>query len=361
MIDLHFVNQFMYENFERVSISSDGTHFHARCPLCGDSKKSLSKKRFHLDWSPARVVWHCWNCPDDASGNFLQLYARIKGISNSEAYKILHKFDHEDYKKTLKRTNTVGQHKKLTRSDKVHNDILDDCMPYDCDSKISMLTYDALQTFRTKRNISDSQKIYYAYKGKFRNRIIIPIFDKNDNIIYFQGRRLPGTDLQPKYLNPTAEKSLIIHNEPNFDPKKYIIVTEGLLDAFSIGDQGTTCLGKEITKDLLEVLFKKSIGVIIAFDNDKAGMISLRKFMIGNKPWFTGTPSKENRSSFYNWKKPNKYAKQVKYFLMPQRFLQYKDINMLCIEEKISDVYDFICRNSYDYMKTALKLQLEER
>ncbi len=159
MIDLHFVNQFMYEHHERVTVSSEGTHFHCRCVLCGDSKKSLSKKRFHLDWSPARVIWKCWNC--GRSGNFLQLYARIKHIDTKEAYKILYKFDHAGFKESLKRTNTLGQHKKLIRSDKVHNSILDDCMPYDPDSKLSKIVYNMLMTFRTERKIPESQNIYY--------------------------------------------------------------------------------------------------------------------------------------------------------------------------------------------------------
>lgn len=361
MIDLHFVSQFMYEHHERVTVSSDGTHFHARCVLCGDSKKSLSKKRFHLDWSPARVVWQCWNC--GRSGNFLQLYSRIKGISTSEAYKILYKFEHEGYKESLKKRNGDTPTKK-TRENISHNDILDDCVSYDPDSLTSMMVHEMLFRFRTARNVPEQYKLYYANKGKFRNRIIIPIFDENQNIIYFQGRRRPGSDIQPKYLNPATEKSLIIHNEHIFDKDKYIIVTEGLLDAFSIGDQGTPCLGKEIPSDFIKILFEKTdAGIIIAYDNDEDGMKSLKKFMVGegNKPWFTGTPTKENRASFYNWKKPNKYYKQVKYFLMPQRFLMYKDINKLCSEEKISGVYNFICKNSYDYMKTALKLQLEER
>ena len=102
------------------------------------------------------------------------------------------------------------------------------------------------------------------------------------------------------------------------------------------------------------------MGVIIAFDNDEDGMKSLLKFMNGNKPWFTGTPSKKNRKEFYNWK-PNKYSKRVKYFLMPEEFLKYKDINKLQCKEKISDVYSFIVENSYDYMQTTLKLNLEER
>jgi hypothetical protein len=346
LLDLNFVTQFVYENFDLVKVSANGTHFHARCVLCGDSKKSLSKKRFHLDWSAARCVWQCWNC--GRSGNFLQLYARITKISESEAYKILHKFDPTGYKESLKRKNGKVQHEKLKRPDVFHNYILADTMPYDCDSKLSRLTHRILHSFRERRNIPDGYKIYYAYKGRFRNRIIIPVFDADENIIYFQGRRIPGSKLQPKYLNPATEKSLIIHNEANFSHEKYICVTEGLLDAYSIGDQGTACLGKEISEDFLEVLFMKTeVGIIVVYDNDEDGYKAMKKFMFGSK--------------YKKWKTANKYAKRVRYFLMPKNYMKYKDINKVSSVAKYLNMYDFIVENSYDFTQTTMKLRLEER
>jgi DNA primase len=343
LIDLSFINQFVHENCERVTVSQDGTHFHARCPLCGDSKKSLSKKRFHVDWSPARCIFQCFNCGE--SGNFLQLYAKINHISNSEAYKILHKFDYEDFKKSLQRPSGKLQHTKTNKIKKVScNYILEDCINKQSEGYIATKGLEVLKSFRSDRQIPEEYPIYFAYQGKFKNRIIIPIFENND-IVYFQARRLPGTDIQPKYINPDSEKSMVVLNESKFNPLMYIIVTEGLLDAFSAGVQATTCLGKEISDEFIELLLSKTEkGVIVAFDNDEDGIKSLKKFMYG-----------------WRKKKANKYAKKVKYFLMPKQFLQYKDINKLCTEEKISDVYDFIVKNSYDYVVAAMKLKLEER
>lgn len=344
MLNLQFVSQFMYENFERVTVSSDGTHFHARCPLCGDSKKSLSKKRFHCDWEPDKVFWQCWNCSE--SGNFLTLYARLKGISNSDAYKILYKFDHEDYKNSLKKQNGTTHHTETDKPNNNHNYILKDCI--DENKKVDSVLWgtwcNALVSFRKDRQIPPNYPVYFAYQGKYKNRIIIPII-KNGNIIYFQARRVPETDIQPKYKNPAGEKSLIIHNEDNFDEDKYIMITEGLLDSFSIGNQGTTCLGKEIIEEFLAVLFQKTKkGIILIYDNDEDGYKSLKKFMFG-----------------YKKKKVNKYCRKVKYFLMPKRFLMYKDINSLCCKEKIQNSYEFIIQNSYDYMETAMMMRLEGR
>jgi hypothetical protein len=50
MPTLEEVTEFVYDNLDKVKVSKNGTHFNSRCPICGDSKKSLSKKRFHLQF-----------------------------------------------------------------------------------------------------------------------------------------------------------------------------------------------------------------------------------------------------------------------------------------------------------------------
>jgi len=68
MLDLEIINDFAYEHFENIAVSKNGMHFHSRCPLCGDSKKSSRKKRFHLDYNEGNPIWHCFNC--NRSGSF---------------------------------------------------------------------------------------------------------------------------------------------------------------------------------------------------------------------------------------------------------------------------------------------------
>ena len=78
-MDLQFVTQFMLQNFEQTKISGNGTHFLARCLLCGDSKKNPYKKRFNLNWNDGVPGWHCFNC--GRYGNFIEIYSIVKGIS----------------------------------------------------------------------------------------------------------------------------------------------------------------------------------------------------------------------------------------------------------------------------------------
>jgi DNA primase len=149
------------------------------------------------------------------------------------------------------------------------------------------------------------------------------------NLIYFQARRRPGSGVEPKYKNPAGEKQNIILNKDRFRNDRCIIVTEGLLDAFMIGPQGTTCLGKELSIDFVKKLKKYTHeSIILAFDNDEPGQISMKKIMKSD------------------------ISKMVKYFIMPKAY-DSKDINSLRCDYNIKDMYSFVVENSYE-LHTAL-------
>ena len=337
MLDLQIVSDFMFENFERVSVSKNGTHFLARCLICGDSKKSKSKKRFNLDFNGGNPMYHCFNCEGDiGSGSFLQIYSYVKGLTIEEAKKELYKFNPDRLTQKLSKKRQQKIIKQISYDD--HNWILDDCISgYDNDGMIYLAYFGALRKFRIERKIDSRYKLFIAYKGDYKGRIIIPIYDENNNIIYFQARRIPGSDMEPKYRNPHLEKGSIVLNKPYFNKEKYIITVEGLIDAFMIGDQGTSCLGAEITNDFIKELI--GIGkVIISFDNDRPGYNSLIKFMKGIK-----------KSGRKKSRQPNKYAKKVRYFLYPDKYADCKDINSIVVDHSISEVYKMIVSHSHSF------------
>lgn len=325
MIDLEVVSEFMYAHFEQVRPSRHGTHFLARCPLCGDSKKNPFKKRFNLDYNNGVPGWNCFNC--DEHGNFYDIYSRMLGISYDDAVDRLNN-EKWDRNRIKKRLDKKERKKKITELS-YFNWILEDCM------NPPERYINALNKFRESRKIPNGCKLYIAYKGKYRNRIIIPVIDKEDNIVYFQGRRIPGTKLLPKYDNPASPKEIVILNSHLFDPDKYIIVPEGIIDAWMIGTQGTSCLGKYISGDFVEKLFAMtSKGVIIALDNDDEGRKALKKFM-----------------------DENKFSRKVKYFFHPSEFAGYDDINSFVRNNDIPDVYSLIVNNIVNYSTAVLKLK----
>jgi DNA primase len=330
MIDLEVVTEFVYAHFEQVKVTKHGTHFLARCPLCGDSKKSQLKRRFNLDYNNGVPGYKCFNC--DKDGNFYKIYSIIKGISYDDAVEQLKnwKWDESRVKDRLSRKNTKKEKTEFTHYNWIKESCLDPPERY----------IQALKNFYNDRIIDPIEhKLYIAYDGRYKNRIIFPIFDADDNIVYFQARRIPKTGIIPKYDNPASPKEIIIMNSHLFDPDKYIIVPEGIIDAWMIGTQGTTCLGKYISEDFLEKLFPMtSKGVIVALDNDTEGEKACLKFM-----------------------KENKYSRKVKFFFHPSEFSEYDDINSIVRGKSVQNVYDLITRNSVNFSTAYTKITISNK
>lgn len=344
MIDLIFLSQFVLQHFQKVKITYNGRHFLFRCPICGDSKKNPYKRRFNLDWNDGVPGWHCFNC--GKRGNFIELYSMTTGISYDDAKKELYKFNK---KRTIDMMDSYTKRPpvpELNEKEEIKRDnfnwIKDECYTrkdiVKSSSGILEKKYlSVLHDFCSERKISKKYEIYICYKGKYKNRIIIPIFDENKNIIYFQARRIPGSNIEPKYDNPVSPKELCILNEHKFDRSKCIIVHEGLIDAFMVGDQGTCCLGKEISDELIKKLISLTDkDVVIALDNDSEAYKSLNMFMNNNK-----------------------YAKKVIYFIYPKKYKKYDDINKIATNDNIN-IYDMIIENSISYSSAFIKLKLEK-
>jgi len=336
IIPIDTVNSFMYENFTGVKVSRNGSHYNCRCALCGDSSSSQSKRRFNLNYNNGEPIYHCFNCSDDrASGNFIKLYSLIKGVSYDEAKKEFRKFNSDSIKKSLYQTKP--KKKKLDIPPVVyHNYITGDCVTIDSNVEGVVLNAykDKLKEFIASRN-THGHRLLIAHKGRYKGRVIIPIYDVVGNILFFQGRAI-NKDPR-KYDNPPVEKSYIILNNDNFDKNKHIVVTEGIFDALSVGNQGTTCLGASVNDEFInQIIHKTDAGVILALDNDERGIAEMEKVV-----------------------KNSRFSKKLRFFLMPAKMEQYKDINML--DGKVDSIYDFVVENSHTGFDYTVNLNLRRK
>lgn len=321
MFSFEFVSKILFENIQGCVLQ--GSEFIGRCPYCGDSKKSNSKKRFHLNYKNENSVYfHCFNC--GITGSFIDLYCYLKNISKSDALSQFKKEQFNSIKEKLKRTIRVKEEIKENVKNNF-NYILDDCisLEYKGNSIIKNSYRERLEQFYKERAIDFSQKLFIAFQGKYKGRIIIPIFSGKD-LVYFQGRTLINSEI--KYINPKAEKSLIIFNADNFDKDKNIVIVEGLLDAISIGNNATVALGKEISDEFLTELYKyTNKDIIIALDNDASGKNSTKELI-----------------------KKSKYANKLKYFIFSNEHINNtKDFNELKLKEPSCNIFDYINKNSY--------------
>ena len=201
-----------------------------RCPFCGDSAKSKTKKRGWFYKSEGS--YHCFNCGKTCSG--FGLLAQIKGCTISDIKKsfYLSQKNTEILPTSLEKrsslntfsvdksaqVNTYSGEKTYIEPLKTWTDLTDECKQY----LKSRHIFDA-------PGFDKKTSLYYDIKY---DRIIFP-WRENNKIVYYQARAIRKGQ-EPKYLFPSGLKKKI-YGLDNLDlDLSYIAYTEGLLDAIFI-------------------------------------------------------------------------------------------------------------------------------
>ena len=117
--------------------------------------------------------------------------------------------------------------------------------------------------------------------GKFKNRLIIPFYNKDNKVIFWQGRSLKNDE--PKYLNSSIVNKPL-YNIDFVDVNKPLIVFEGPIDSMFVENSVATT-GANISGNSIEFLDKLK-EVYYIFDNDTAGSEATKKFIEKGKNCF---------------------------------------------------------------------------
>tara|TARA_R100001244_G_scaffold88371_1_gene67361 strand:+ start:625 stop:1563 length:939 start_codon:yes stop_codon:yes gene_type:complete len=110
-------------------------------------------------------------------------------------------------------------------------------------------------------------KIGYCSRGEYKNRIIIPSFDKDGDVNYFVSRSYSGDWM--KYKNPDASKD-VVFNELNIDWKDKIFLVEGVFDAIKAGTDSVPLLGSTLNESskLFQKIVENDTAIYLALDPD---------------------------------------------------------------------------------------------
>ena len=116
--------------------------------------------------------------------------------------------------------------------------------------------------------------IGYCKYGKYKQRVIIPSYNKFGQLNYFIARAYDDK-IFIKYDAPSIEKDKIIGFEYFINWELPIILCEGAFDAIAIKRNAIPLFGKTISKELMKKLVESKIKTVyLALDNDalKASM-----------------------------------------------------------------------------------------
>lgn len=106
-------------------------------------------------------------------------------------------------------------------------------------------------------------------------RVIIPVFDRRNNLVSFQGRAL-FKQQDPRYLFPPKERQIrdcktLLYGAELCGNNKDLLVVEGVMDAWKLGAGAVCTFGSSVTDaQVLEMANWRR--VFIAFDNEPAAI-----------------------------------------------------------------------------------------
>lgn len=301
-----------------------------KCNVCGDSKTNSRKKRGNIVWDRKRdmVYYKCFNegdCPVAGDGN---------AMSGTKWLKTYFPHVYQQYMKELMANNSsqrsslkpiakqpIEPMAKINNPDEVEEERK--AAKYFVSIKSNNKLSQIAKNYCEKRQIPEEfwSKFYVSIGGKYKNRMIIPFYNRDGSIYYYQARDLVG--LTPKYLNRKTNRDSAIYGIDFVNKNEPVIVTEGPIDSMFI-ENGIATLGLSITDEVREQL--DSLKCHYLFDNDEPGkQASLKYIDMGHK--------------VFNW---SKYLKDHKI-----RNQNIKDINDLFIETNRVDKFSYNDFSSY--------------
>lgn len=126
-----------------------------------------------------------------------------------------------------------------------------------------------------------------GYYDRFRDRVIFPIFDRQERVVAFGGRIIG--EGEPKYLNspesPLYSKGRTLYGLPQareaLRHQDLALVVEGYLDLLALRVHGVdpvlASLGTALTWEQVRLLKSLVSRVVLVFDGDPAGVRAMRR------------------------------------------------------------------------------------
>lgn len=229
-------------------------------------------RKFHLYCNPyggkykrEDGCYHCWKSGN--KGTLMGLVMQVEGCTYQEAQdilagatsiRVLEEKLHEFF--ANKEKNPTRPESKLK-------------LPEDCYliEDLSPLHRMEAENYLSNRKLS-SDGLYYCTSGEYRGRIVIPYYDKDGKLIYFNARHVGKSKFRymgpPKTCGVGKNDVLFASKWPEAGSKVHI--TEGEFDAMTLtlcGFNGIACGGKNLSDRQLDML--RTYRVCLSLDTDQ--------------------------------------------------------------------------------------------
>lgn len=248
------------------------------CPRCQEEAGLLEPDgKFNLEINTEKEVFKCWKCSSPQFSGTLWKLIKLYG----------NKQDLDNYK----------EFRPFFFGDKFGKD--DEYIPTSVDLPsefISFKDFDVNNPLHLEpylymiqeRNIPKETLIEYnigfALEGKYKNRVIIPSFDRNMKVNYFVSRLYykPKFKTKTPYLNPKIILNDIVFNEYRINWDMELFIFEGAMDYLSYDINSTILSGKVMTERLLSMIRYYKPPITFVLDNDAIKSVISQVFLLYN-------------------------------------------------------------------------------
>ena len=264
MISLE-IQKIIEDIFSDVKNIYQSDQIQINCPKCQDEDGLQQPDgRYNLEINTSKKIFKCWRCDDPPfSGSLSKLIRKYGSNSDYILYKQyagneLYRYDDVIDITDIDDDNLVELPKEFIPFSKMNINDKRHVEAYNYITNKRQLPIDLLRKFN----------VGFCVEGKYRNRIIVPSYNKNGDVNYFISRFWFDSKKIPKYDNPEANKSKIIFNESRIKWDSTVYLVEGVFDMLSIPINTIPLLGKTISDAILEKILKFKPNIVILLDPD---------------------------------------------------------------------------------------------
>lgn len=289
---------------KKIKLKKKGKDFLGLCPFHQEKTPSFTV-------SDAKGLYYCFGC--GAGGDAVKFIAETEKLTYTEAIKKLaYDFNielpkNQQTNRSLPKKylilNTILQffkqnlQKNLSAQQYLLNRGLSEATINFFQLGFANNSYSDLVDLLKKQNFSNTEILETGIFGhkdsnifnKFRQRIIFPIYNHQQQVIAFGGRCLDGS--LPKYLNSAEtdffKKNKVLYNfalaKKNIINLDYALLVEGYIDVISLHQYGflnaVSGLGTAISEHHLQQLFGITNKIISCLDGDQAGLRASKRLI----------------------------------------------------------------------------------
>ena len=237
--------------FGEARITADNKNAVVFCPACKAQGKDKRKLSIGID----KGMYHCWVCEIKGQniGQLALKYALQKKAA-TDLYTYFKGDKDEQLPEEERKIVELPEDFRLIGSSGRH------------EGKLA-------RAYLKNRGYTDQDiwkfRVGTSNEYQFRNRVIFPSFDAEQNLNYYTARSILP-DEKRRYYNCVAKRKDIIFNEVDIDFSKELIITEGVFDLLNCPNNATCLLGSWISKDyyLFQQIVENKTPIILCLDYD---------------------------------------------------------------------------------------------